>query len=91
MALGLGLRAIEALLIPRVGVAGVLGVAALFWGVALSVTGEELAGGALARIGWMLLGVVAILSGADPAYPRPAREPAAATCWRRCRSASTPR
>lgn len=63
VALGLGLLAIEALLVPGVGVAGVLGVMALLGGVALSVTGDEPAQAALTRVGWMLLGVIAIVSG----------------------------
>lgn len=63
VAIGLGLLAVEALLVPGVGVAGALGVAALLWGVALSVTGDEPARDALARLGWMLLGVITILGG----------------------------
>jgi membrane-bound serine protease (ClpP class) len=63
VALGLGLLAVEALLVPGVGVAGVLGVAALLGGVALSVTGDELTQEALTRVGWMLLSVIAIVSG----------------------------
>lgn len=63
VALGLGLLAVEALLVPGAGVAGVLGVAALLWGVALSITGDEFTRETLARLGWMLLGVIAILSG----------------------------
>lgn len=63
VALGLALLAVEALLVPGVGIAGVLGVVALLWGVALSVTGDELTQAALTRVGWMLLGTIAILSG----------------------------
>lgn len=60
---GLALLAVEALLAPGVGVAGVLGAAALLSGVALSVTGGEPTREALARAGWMLLGAVAMVSG----------------------------
>lgn len=63
IALGLALLAMEALLVPGVGVVGVLGVAALLTGFALSVTGNEPTEEALAHVGWMLLGVIAILSG----------------------------
>lgn len=63
MALGLALLAVEALLLPGVSVAGVLGVGALLWGVALSVSGDELTQDTLTRLGWMLLGVLLVLSG----------------------------
>jgi membrane-bound serine protease (ClpP class) len=63
VALGLALLAVEALLVPGIGVAGALGVLALLGGVALSVTGDPLTLAALARVGWMFLGVVAIVGG----------------------------
>ncbi|HMQ29238.1 MAG TPA: NfeD family protein [Chloroflexaceae bacterium] len=63
VAIGLGLLAAEALLVPGFGVAGLLGMVLLLAGVALSVTDDQPTREAVVRVGWMLLGVVAILTG----------------------------
>lgn len=60
---GLLLLAVEALVIPGFGVAGVLGLLALLGGAFVSLTGGIVTADDVARAGWTLVGSVVVLVG----------------------------